>query len=240
MRIIKTKDYAEASKVAADIMAAQIILKPDSVIGLATGSTPVGMYANLARKCKEGLDFSSVTTVNLDEYVGLPAEHEQSYRRFMNENLFNHVNIKPENTHLPNGMASDPEAECVRYEALINSLGGVDMQLLGIGHNGHIGFNEPSDHFVCDTNCITLTKRTIEANSRFFASEDEVPRRALSMGIRTIMRAKRILLLITSEEKAEILKQAVYGPVTPSVPASILQLHSDVTLVADAGALSAL
>ncbi|MBE6884857.1 MAG: glucosamine-6-phosphate deaminase [Ruminococcaceae bacterium] len=240
MRLIKTKDYAEASAVAAEIMAAQIILKPDSVIGLATGSTPCGMYANLVKKYQNGLDFSAVTTVNLDEYVGLPEEHEQSYRKFMNDNLFNHVNIKPENTHLPNGMAADPEAECVAYEQLINSLGGIDMQLLGIGHNGHIGFNEPSDHFVCDTNCITLTARTIEANSRFFDSPDDVPRRALSMGIRTILRAKRILLLITSEEKAEILKKAVYGPVTPQVPASILQLHPDVTVVADAGALSAL
>ena len=240
MRIIRTKDYAEASAVAAEIMAAQIILKPDSVIGLATGSTPCGMYANLVEKCKNGLDFSAVTTVNLDEYVGLPAEHEQSYRKFMNTNLFDHVNIKPENTNLPNGMAEDPEAECVRYEALINSLGGVDMQLLGIGHNGHIGFNEPSDRFVCDTNCITLTARTIEANSRFFSSADEVPKRALSMGIRTILRAKRILLLITGTDKAEILKKAVYGPVTPEVPASILQMHPDVTLVADADALSAL
>ena len=240
MRLIKTKDYAEASAVAAEIMAAQIILKPDSVIGLATGSTPCGMYANLVKKYQNGLDFSAVTTVNLDEYVGLPEEHEQSYRKFMNDNLFNHVNIKPENTHLPNGMAADPEAECIAYEQLINSLGGIDMQLLGIGHNGHIGFNEPSDHFVCDTNCITLTARTIEANSRFFDSPDDVPRRALSMGIRTILRAKRILLLITSEEKAEILKKAVYGPVTPQVPASILQLHPDVTVVADAGALSAL
>jgi len=240
MRIIRTKDYAEASAVAAEIMAAQIILKPDSVIGLATGSTPVGMYAELVKKNQAGLDFSSVTTVNLDEYVGLAPEHEQSYRRFMNENLFDHVNIKPENTHLPDGMAADPEAECVRYEALIKSLGGIDMQLLGIGHNGHIGFNEPSDHFVLDTNCISLTERTIEANSRFFASRDEVPRRALSMGIRTIMNAGRILLLITSREKAEILKKAVCGPVTPAVPASILQLHKDVTLVADAEALSAL
>jgi len=239
MKIYKTKDYDEMSRKAANIIAAQIILKPDSTLGLATGSTPIGLYKCLVEGYEKGdLDFSQITTVNLDEYKGLPRENDQSYYYFMHENLFHHVNVKPENVHLPDGTREDSEAECAGYEALIRSLNGVDIQLLGLGHNGHIGFNEPSDQFEKETHCVTLTERTIEANKRFFASADEVPRQAYTMGIGTIMRAKKILVVVSGEDKADIVSKAFFGPVTPEVPASILQMHPDVTLVADAAALS--
>lgn len=241
MKIYRVKDYDALSRKAADILAAHITLKPNCVLGLATGSTPLGTYAGLVEKNKNGaLDFSQVTTVNLDEYRGLSPDNDQSYRFFMNKNLFSQVNIKPENSYLPDGQAADPAAECRHYEELIQKLGGVDVQLLGIGHNGHIGFNEPADSFQKDTYCVGLTESTIQANKRFFAREEDVPREAYTMGIGTIMKAKSILMLISGREKAQILKDAFAGGITPNVPASILQLHPDVTLVADEDALSLL
>ena len=241
MIIYKTKDYQDLSRRAASIIAAQIIIKPDCVLGLATGSSPVGMYHQLIDWYKKGdLDFSEIKTVNLDEYVGLEPTHEQSYRHFMQENLFDHVNINPANTNVPDGLAEDAQAECCRYEALIDSLGGIDLQLLGIGHNGHIGFNEPCAEFPRATHVVDLTKSTIDANARFFASADEVPRQALTMGMGCIMAARRVLLIASGEEKAEAIYQAVCGPVTPQCPASILQLHRDVVIVGDAAALEKL
>lgn len=239
MKIVKTNDYKDMSRKAANIISAQIIAKPDCVLGLATGSTPIGTYEKLVKRYKKGdLDFSQVKTVNLDEYKGLPRDNDQSYYYFMHEHLFNHVNIPEESTNVPDGTASDGDSECVRYEALIQELGGQDLQLLGLGHNGHIGFNEPSDSFAKTTHCVDLQERTIEANKRFFASADEVPKQAYTMGIGTIMQAKKILIIASGEDKADIIRDAFFGPVTPRVPASILQFHPDVTLVADAAALS--
>lgn len=227
------------SRKAANIISAQIIAKPDCVLGLATGSTPIGTYEKLVKRYKKGdLDFSQVRTVNLDEYKGLTRDNDQSYYYFMHEHLFNHVNIPEESTNVPDGTASDGDSECVRYEALIRELGGQDLQLLGLGHNGHIGFNEPSDSFAKTTHCVDLQERTIEANKRFFASADDVPKQAYTMGIGTIMQAKKILIIASGEDKADIIRDAFFGPVTPRVPASILQFHPDVTLVADAAALS--
>lgn len=241
MRIYQTKDYDSMSRKAANILSAHVILKPDCVLGFATGSTPVGMYHQLIDWCKKGdVDFSQAHTVNLDEYIGLAPEHDQSYRYFMQKNLFDHINIKPENTNLPDGLAKDPAAECKRYDQVIARLGGVDVQVLGMGHNGHIGFNEPADAFTTGTQVMELTESTIEANARFFASKDDVPRRALTMGVRTIMLARHILLVVSGASKAEIVKAALTGPITPRVPASILQLHPDVTLVADEAALAKL
>lgn len=242
LKLYITKDYAAMSQKAAAIFFSQITLKPDSVLGLATGSTPIGTYEELVKSCKEGkLDFSQVTTVNLDEYVGLTGDNDQSYRYFMNHNLFNHVNIDPAHTHVPNGMAGDMEAEALRYEALIDSLGGVDLQLLGIGNNGHIGFNEPGDCFDKLTHQVALTESTIQANKRFFEKEEDVPRKAISMGIQTIMKAKKIVLVANGAGKAEIIEKACFGPITPAVPASVLQLHPDVTVIVDeaAGSLAA-
>ena len=241
MRIIECPDYASMSRRAAAMISAQVLLKPDCVLGLATGSTPVGAYRELVKWNREGLlSFKEARSVNLDEYLGLAPEHEQSYRRFMQENLFDHIDIVPENTHVLNGLAADPDAECAAYDAMISSLGGIDLQLLGMGHNGHIAFNEPGDDFGLGAHVVTLSERTIDANRRFFASRDEVPRHALSMGIRSIMLARRILIIVSGEDKAEALAKAVSGPVTNEVPASVLQLHPDVTLVADSAALSAL
>lgn len=237
--MMKVKTYEEMSALAAGMIGAQVILKPDCVLGLATGSSPIGTYKKLVESCEKGLlDFSGVRTVNLDEYCGLSGDNPNSYRYFMNDNLFDHVNIDKENTHVPNGFAEDLEAEAARYEAFIESLGGVDLQLLGIGHNGHIGFNEPADHFPLGTHLVDLTHSTIEANKRFFASEADVPRQALTMGIGTIMRARSILVVVSGKDKAEIVRKAFCGPVTPQVPASVLQLHADVTLVGDEEALS--
>lgn len=239
MKIYRAKDYNDMSRKAANIISAQVIMKPDCVLGLATGSTPIGTYKQLVEWYEEGdLDFSAVKTVNLDEYKGLPADNDQSYYYFMHENLFDKVNVKPENTNLPDGMEPDAQKECARYEALIQSLGGVDLQLLGLGHNGHIGFNEPAEEFEKETHCVDLQERTIEANKRFFASADDVPRQAYTMGIKTIMMAKKILIVVSGEDKADIVAKAFFGPVTPSVPASILQMHPDVTVVADEAALS--
>ena len=239
MRIYKAKDYEEMSRKAAGIVSAQIIMKPDCVLGLATGSTPVGLYKQLIEWYRNGdLDFSGVRTVNLDEYKGISRENDQSYYYFMHQNLFDHVNIPAGNTHLPDGMELDSEKECRRYEELIQSMGSVDLQLLGIGHNGHIGFNEPADAFDKQVHCVNLTQSTIEANKRFFASAEEVPRQAYTMGIQTIMRSKKILIIANGEGKADIVRDAFFGPITPMVPASVLQLHNDVTLVADEAALS--
>lgn len=232
MKIIRAKDYADMSRKAANIIAAQIILKPDSVLGLATGSSPVGTYKQLIDWYNKGdIDFSQITSVNLDEYVGLSGDHEQSYRYFMNDNLFNHVNIDKARTHVPNGKAEDMDAECQRYEELIRSLGGVDLQLLGIGHDGHIGFNEPAPNFPTITHCVELNEMTIKANARFFGSESEVPTHAVTMGIQTIMRARKVLLIANGADKKEIMEKAFFGPVTPAVPASILQMHPDLTIV---------
>ena len=239
MRIYKAKDYEEMSRKAAGIVSAQIVMKPDCVLGLATGSTPVGLYKQLIEWYRNGdLDFSGVRTVNLDEYKGISRENDQSYYYFMHQNLFDHVNIPAGNTHLPDGMEPDSEKECRRYEELIQSMGSVDLQLLGIGHNGHIGFNEPADAFDKLVHCVNLTQSTIEANKRFFASAKEVPRQAYTMGIQTIMRSKKILIIANGEGKADIVRDAFFGPITPMVPASVLQLHNDVTLVADEAALS--
>jgi len=239
MRIIRTKNYDDMSRKAATIIAAQVVIKPDCVLGLATGGTPVGTYKNIVEWYNNGdLDFSEVTSVNLDEYRGLPIEHPESYWSFMHRNLFDHVNMKPENINLPDGRNMDAEAECARYDAVIESVGGVDLQLLGIGHDGHIGFNEPSDAFDLGTHCVQLTEETIDANQRFFESRDEVPREAYTMGTRTIMNARKVLMVVSGKDKAEIVKKAFFGPVTPQVPASILQMHPDFTLVADEDALS--
>ncbi len=239
MRIIKTADYEAMSKRAAGILAAQITLKPDSVLGLATGSTPEGLYKVLVEMYMRGeLDFSQIHSVNLDEYRGIAHDNDQSYRYFMKKHLFDHVNIQPDAYFVPDGECEDPEKACADHEAVIAKLGGVDMQLLGIGNNGHIGFNEPGTEFAKDTHCIKLSESTIQANARFFASKEEVPKEAYTMGIGTIMRARKILLVANGEKKAEALYRACCGPITPEVPASILQLHPDVTVVADEAAVS--
>lgn len=239
MRIYKAKDYDEMSRKAANVIAAQIIMKPDCVLGLATGSSPIGTYKELVDAYKKGdLDFSQVKSVNLDEYKGLTKDNNQSYYYFMNENLFKHVNINLENTNLPDGTVEDEAVECKRYNEVIKNLGGVDLQLLGIGHNGHIGFNEPDEIFEKETHLVALAQSTIEANSRLFDNPDDVPRYAYTMGIKTIMQAKKVLLVVSGEEKAAIVKEAFFGPVTPKVPASILQMHNDVILVGDEAALS--
>lgn len=241
MRIIKAKDYQEMSRMAANIISAQVIMKPDCVLGLATGSTPIGTYEQLIEWYKKGdLDFSDVTSVNLDEYKGLPADNDQSYRYFMKEHLFNHVNIDQSRTYVPNGMEPDADKACSEYNSIIAQVGGIDLQLLGLGHNGHIGFNEPDTSFAKETHCVDLTQSTIDANTRFFASKDMVPKQAYTMGIKTIMQARKVVVVVSGTDKADIVKEAFLGPVTPQVPASILQLHNDVVLVADEAALSKL
>lgn len=239
MQLIQAKDYDDMSRKAANIISAQVILKPNCVLGLATGSTPLGTYANLINWYKKGdLDFSNVSSVNLDEYRGLPADNDQSYRYFMKTNLFDQVNINQMRTYVPDGMEKDSDKACKDHDAIIKELGGIDLQLLGLGLNGHIGFNEPASEFPKGTHCVDLTKSTIEANSRFFASIDEVPTQAYTMGIQSIMLSKKILIIASGANKAEIIAKAFLGPVTPEVPASILQMHPDVTLVADEAALS--
>ena len=239
MKIIRTNDYNMMSRKAAAVIAAQVINKPDCVLGLATGSTPIGTYKRLIEMYNEGdLDFAEVKTANLDEYRGLTRDNDQSYYYFMFDNLFKSINIDIENTNIPDGTEPDAEKECARYEKVVADLGGVDLQLLGLGHNGHIGFNEPADHFVKTTQCVDLQESTIEANKRFFEDKSMVPRQAYTMGIGTIMSAKKILLIVSGADKADILAQVINGPVTPMVPASILQMHPDVTIVADEAALS--
>lgn len=239
MKIIHAESYDDLSRKAAEIIAAQIKSKPDSVLGLATGSSPVGTYKELVKMYESGeLDFSRISSINLDEYVGLDGTSDQSYRFFMNDNLFDHVNIDKSNTNVPNGKAEDRDAECSRYDVLRSEIGPIDMQLLGIGENGHIGFNEPSDEFIYETHVVTLTDSTIMANSRLFADPADVPRYAMTVGMETIMTAKKVLLVANGAKKAQALRDTVSGPVTPRVPASILQQHPDVTIIADAEALS--
>lgn len=241
MRIICAENYEAMSRQAANILSSVIVTKPNCVLGLATGSTPIGTYKELIKRYEEGdLDFSGVKSVNLDEYVGLEPTHDQSYRYFMQDQLFNHVNIKVENTNVPQGMAQDVEAECARYDEVIASMGGVDIQVLGMGHNGHIGFNEPAEDFPKGTHQVDLAESTIEANARFFENRDMVPRKAVTMGIGSIMQARTILVVVSGEGKADIVEKAFRGPVTPQVPASILQFHPDVILVGDKAALSKL
>lgn len=241
MKIIRAKDYKDMSRKAANIISAQVIMKPNCVLGLATGGTPVGAYAQLVEWYNKGdLDFSEVTTVNLDEYRGLPKEHPESYWSFMHKNLFDHVNIRPEAVHLPDGTNPDAADACAQYNEVIHSVGGIDLQLLGLGVNGHIGFNEPADAFSTGTHQVTLTESTRDANKRFFASIDEVPTHARTMGTREILQARRVLMVASGANKAQAIKDAFFDPVTPQVPASILQYHPDFTLVADEAALSLL
>lgn len=239
MKIIRAKDYNDMSRRAANIISAQIILKPDCVLGLATGSTPLGTYRQLVEGFNRGdLDFSQVSTVNLDEYCGLSKDNEQSYHYFMQNNLFRHVNIRPEHTFIPDGMEPDGTLACQAHEEIIRKLGGIDLQLLGLGNNGHIGFNEPAPVFEKETHPVDLTESTIRANARFFERIEQVPTRAYTMGIKTIMQARSILIIVSGSGKADIVARAFWGPVTPQVPASILQMHPDVTLVADEEALA--
>lgn len=241
MQIYCGEDYREMSRKAANIISAQIILKPNCVLGLATGSTPVGTYEQLVEWYRKGdLDFSQVTSVNLDEYKGLSGDNDQSYRYFMNTHLFDHVNIDKSRTFVPDGLEADSDRACALYDEIIRNVGGIDMQLLGIGHNGHIGFNEPGVAFGKETHCVNLTESTIEANKRFFEREEDVPRQAYTMGIKSIMQAKKILLVASGADKAEIMEKAFCGPITPEVPASVLQLHNDVTIVGDKAALGRL
>ena len=236
MRIYVGEDYKGMSRKAANIISAQIILKPDSVMGLATGSTPIGIYDQLVKWYEKGdLDFSSVVSINLDEYKGLSGDNDQSYRYFMNKHLFDRINIKKENTYVPNGLEPDSKKACQEYNDIIEKFGGIDMQLLGLGH---IGFNEPGEAFEKETHCVDLTKSTIEANKRFFEREEDVPKQAYTMGIKSIMQAKKIIIVVSGKDKADIVKKAFLGPVTPEVPASVLQLHNDVTLVGDKEALA--
>ena len=234
MRIIVCENYEEVSKKAAQMILSQVTLKPNSVLGLATGSTPIGMYENLVKLNKNGdIDFSEVRTFNLDEYYNLPKENDQSYHYFMYQNLFNHININPANIHIPNGMTNDVDAECERYDSLIKEAGGVDIQVLGIGNNAHIGFNEPTVNFEKGTHLVELEESTIEANSRFFDNIEDVPKKAITMGVGSIFKSKKILLIATGENKAEAIYNTVYGKVVPEVPASILQFHSDIVLILD-------
>ena len=241
MRIICAKDYKEMSEMAADIIGAQVLLKPDAVLGLATGSTPIGTYEELVRRYEAGrLDFSKIKTVNLDEYRGLTKDNDQSYYYFMHSHLFDHININKNNTKVPDGMEPDALKAGQDYENIIKNYGGIDLQLLGLGNNGHIGFNEPGDEFIDKTHVVDLTESTIEANKRFFASIDDVTKQAYTMGIGSIMRSKRVLMVVNGKGKAEIVKEAFFGPITPKVPASILQLHNDFILIGDVEALSCL
>ena len=239
MRIINCHTYEGMSRKAADILAAQIQLKPNCVLGLATGTTPIGAYQGLIKKYESGsLDFSEVRTYNLDEYRGLTHEDPQSYHYFMNDQLFNHVNIDPANVHVPDGANPDADAACVDYDRMVAEAGYCDLQLLGIGRNGHIGFNEPAGEFSKGTHCVDLTESTIEANARLFEKEEDVPRQAYTMGTQTIMNARCILMVANGENKAQAVHDMCFGPIVPSCPASILQLHPNVFVVADDAALS--
>ena len=231
MNFIKVKTYEELSKIAADIIGEVVVNKPDCVLGLATGSSPVGTYKKLAEKCAKGeLDFSKVRTVNLDEYLGLSPENDQSYRYFMNDNLFNHVNIDKANTHVPGG-TGDPDEECKKYDAIIESMGGIDLQLLGIGRNGHIGFNEPDSKLISGTHVVELTPNTIAANSRFFASAGDVPKKALTMGIGSIFKSRKIIIMANGAEKKYAVGRMLENAIDTSCPATLLNLHEDVTLI---------
>ncbi len=239
LKIIASETVKENGQRAAEVVAELLRSKPTAVLGLATGSSPIEMYTELARMCDKGeISFKNVKSVNLDEYVGLSPEHDQSYAYFMRNNLFDKVDIDLKNTNLPNGLAEDPVAECKRYDAVVESMGGIDLQVLGIGLNGHIGFNEPADEFTEGTGLVELTQSTIDANSRFFADKSLVPTKAFSMGVGQIMSADKILLIATGTAKAQILEKALFGEVTPRVPASVLQTAKDVVVCADRAALS--
>ena len=241
MQVFVYKNEAEVGKAAGMIVASEILKKPDCILGLATGSTPIPTYQEMIRMNKEGiLDFSKVRSFNLDEYIGLSPEHVCSYRRFMNEQLFDHINIDKANTHVPCGIGADHEADAKAYDAAVEAAGGIDLQILGIGHDGHIGFNEPGDEFVSGTNIVTLTDMTIDANTRFFEKREDVPRQAITLGNRNIMAAKRIILLATGKGKAKAIAQAIKGNITPKMPASLLQVHSNVQFLLDEDAASEL
>lgn len=241
MRIIVCENYESLSKKAAQIIGSQIILKPNSVLGLATGSTPEGMYENLIKMYNDGLlDFSKVKSFNLDEYYQLPFDNDQSYHYFMDDKLFNHININKENVFIPNGMAEDVDQECVNYDKMLEEAGGIDIQVLGIGNNAHIGFNEPTINFNVGTHVVTLNESTRQANARFFNSINDVPTKAVTMGTGGIFKSKKILLLASGKNKAQAIYNSVYGKVTPEVPASILQLHQDVIAILDKEAASLL
>ena len=241
MEVIIKKTHEEMSRQAAEIIAETVRKNPRCVLGLATGSTPIGTYKELARMHKkEGLDFSQVVTFNLDEYVGLKPTHRQSYRHFMNENLFDHINIRMENTFLPNGMADDIEGMCERYEEMIELHGGIDIQVLGIGGNGHIGFNEPGSALTSRTRVKTLDFKTIKDNARFFRKLSDVPRFAVTMGVGTILESREVILLASGENKAEAVSSAAEGPLSASCPASALQLHPKATLIVDKAAAAKL
>lgn len=234
MRVIKVKDYEEMSSVAAAMVSGQVMLKPDSVLGLATGDTPLGMYKNLIKQFEQGkIDFSEITTFNLDEYYGIPKTNCQSYYYYMMDNFFQHTNIKRENINIPDGMAEDILKECESYENRIKKANGIDLQILGIGVNGHIGFNEPDVNFEAETHLVILDEKTIQSNARFFESIEEVPTKAISMGIKTIISSRKIVLLANGLAKAEAVEQMVNGKISPEMPASILQLHKDVTIIVD-------
>jgi len=235
------KNAQEVGKAAAMIVASEILKKEDCVLGLATGSTPIPTYQEMARMNREGLiDFAKVRSYNLDEYIGLAPDHICSYRRFMNEQLFDHINIDKANTHVPCGIGEDHEADARAYDEAVEAAGGIDLQILGIGHDGHIGFNEPGDEFVSATNIVTLTDMTIDANTRFFEKREDVPRQAITLGNRNIMAAKRIILLATGKDKAPAIAAAIKGNITPKMPASLLQVHPNVQFLLDEDAASLL
>lgn len=239
VKFIKTRDYDEMSRKAAELIGAQLAEKPDSVLGLATGSTPLGAYGYLAEEYAKGkLDFSGITSINLDEFKGLAHDNKYSYYQFMYRNLFSKVNIDLSRAFVPDGGIADADRACREYDKIIEAAGGIDLQLLGLGHNGHIGFNEPAEVFLKKTHCVDLAQSTISANSIFFSSEKEVPSQAYTMGIQSIMEAKKILLLVSGDDKAAIIKKVFFGDITPRVPASVLQLHQDVTVVGDEAAFS--
>lgn len=239
MKIIPAKDYQDLSRKAANIISAQVILKPESVIGLATGTTPIGAYSQLIEWYKKGdVDFSQMRTYNLDEYRGLEHDDSQSYHYFMNDKFFNHINIDPNNVHVPDGANPNIEEACTTYDDMIEEAGFCDLQLLGIGNNGHIGFNEPDTAFSKGTHCVDLTESTIQANARLFEKAEDVPRQAYTMGVQTIMMARSILVVASGAAKADAVYDMCFGPVTPQVPASILQLHTNCVVVADGEALA--
>lgn len=239
MKVIRAKDYEDMSRKAASVIAAQVIQKENSVLGLATGSTMIGLYKELVAWHSAGyIDLSKVKTANLDEYLGLHPQNPSSYKYYMDENLLNHVNIPKENTYIPGGMVDDTDVECWQYDSIIESLGGIDLQLLGLGHDGHIGFNEPGDAFIKESHCVLLSDSTIKANARFFEREEDVPRHAITLGIGGIMSAKTILLCANGKSKAPIFKEVLYGPITPKVPGSILQLHPRLIAIGDEEAFS--
>lgn len=241
MNIIIAKNYEEMSHLAGELIIDNINSNPNCILGFATGSTPLGLYKALINYCEtDKVDFSHSTSFNLDEYLGLESNHPQSYRYFMDNNLFNHINIKKENTHVPNGMAENVEEECINYDNKIEASGGIDIQVLGVGNNGHIGFNEPSDALLVGTHVTELSQDTIEANSRFFNNIEEVPSKAITMGLGSIMKSKQIILLASGASKASIISRLVDGKIDTQLPASLLQVHQNVTLIVDEAAGSLL